>query len=151
MTTSYIVWAANQVGQRTSEWFAKNPAEASLLAAALANPATRGFVSDVLKVVAKESIKSNINIARGIGTSLVNRSTIANRTASTLRTLGAGIRNLILRHPVATVAVAYTSGAALSISLAQDEDPLTESLQVRAVSQGISGLGQPGVGSWRPF
>ena len=79
--SSYLWWIGTQVAGKTSSWVAANPAEASLIAAALANPATRKFTLDVLKIVVRENIRSWANITRGIGQSLVNRSTVVARGA----------------------------------------------------------------------
>lgn len=147
---SYVVWGSKQIAGHISPWIAKHPAEASLIAAGLANQKTRGFVADVLKITIKETLRGNWNIARGIGQSLVNRSTTANYTVNAMRTLGSGVKQLMLRNPVATVGTMYLTTAATTLALAQDEDPLTESVQVKSASHGWAGLGWPGIGSWAP-
>ena len=147
---SYIVWGAKQTAGFVSPWIAKHPAEASLIAAGLANAKTRGFVADVLGVVIKETMRGNWNIARGIGQSLVNRSTTANYTVNAMKSLGSGVKRLMLRQPVATVGLMYMTTAATTLALSQDEDPLTESVQVKAASHGWAGLSWPGIGSWAP-
>jgi hypothetical protein len=109
--STYLWWAGNQVAGRAFGWVAANPAEASLITAALANPATRKFTMDVLKIVVKENIRSWANISRGIGSSLINRSTWAARANAAVRTALSSARTFIAANPVtilATLAVAGT-------------------------------------------
>lgn len=144
---SYVWWAINQAAQRTSSWVATHQAEASLIAVGLANPATRGFVMDVVRIVGKETVRSWWNISRGIGSSAATRSSKVSAVASYAARAG----RLLARNPIATVVAIDLLAATTAITLAQDEDPLTEQVQVKAVSQGISGTGQPSLGSWSPF
>ena len=89
----------------------QNPAEATLITAALANPATRGITLDVLRIVAKEGVRSWVNITRGIGSSIVNRSVWASNTVNFIRTAAQRAGAMIAANPIGaaiTVAVAGT-------------------------------------------
>ena len=145
--SSYIVWAANQAAAQISTWVAKNPAESSLIAAALANEKTRKFTLEVLYLIGREGIRSNVNIIRGIGAALTRNSVVANRTAAFARTVLQYAKNLAKRNPAATYATSYLALAVLTLALSRDEDPLTESLQVKGASHGWAGLGWPSIGS----
>lgn len=120
--TSYIVWAANQVLGGVGGWVGKNPAEATLITAALANPATRGITIDVLRIVAQEGLRSWVNITRGIGNSLVNRSVWASNTVNFLRTAAQRAGATIVANPVAAgITLALVGSIAQNIGPYGDE------------------------------
>lgn len=97
--SSYVWWVGEQLAKSTSTWVAANPAEASLIAAALANPATRGFTLDVLRVVARETGRSWLNISRGVISSAASRSTMAARLGAWL----SRARLLVVNNPITAV------------------------------------------------
>ena len=142
--SSYIWWAAQQVARHTSVWVAAHPTESSLIGVGLANAKTRGFVWDVIKATAWRTIQFKGRLTADIARAAAARSTIIRNTASVFTSMG----RFIARHPVAAVAVGYTTGAATAIALAKDPDPLTEQLQMRGTSSGIGGTGQPNLGSF---
>lgn len=98
---SYVWWAINQAAQRASSWVATHQAEASLIAVGLANPATRGFVMDVVRIVGKETVRSWWNITRGIGSSAATRST----KVSTLASYASRTGRLLAQNPGTVTAV----------------------------------------------
>lgn len=109
--TSYIVWAANQVLGSVGGWVGKHPAEATLITAALANPATRGITIDVLRIVVTEAARSWVNITRAIGTSIVNRSVWASTTVNFVRNAVQRISAPIIANPVTTAVAVVTLSA----------------------------------------
>jgi len=142
--TALIRWISIQGASRVSTWVASHPGESTLIAAGLANPATRGIVWDTLKSLGWRSAQFAGRVGADVGVSAVARSSKASWLWSQTQKLG----RMAARHPVVTTAVVYATLATASIALAQDEDPRTQQSQTRAVSQGIGGTGQPGIGSW---
>lgn len=120
--SSYLVWLVNQVGGATIGWVAQHPAESTLITAALANPATRKITLDVIKIVTVESIKSWYNISRGVGSSLVTRSTFIARIVTAARTVGAAAGRVVMANPIATGVTLALTGAIAQTSGAYGED-----------------------------
>ena len=147
--SSYLWWAANQAARISSTWVASHPAEASLIGVGLANAATRGFTWDVLKSVAWRTSQMTGRIALDIGKSAIKRSTLAGGVWSYTKR----VAQYLSRHPVATVVALDIAAATTAIALAKDEDPRTESIQMRSTSHGLSGTGagggisQPSIGT----
>jgi hypothetical protein len=118
--STYLWWAGNQVASKTFGWVAANPAEASLITAALANPATRKFTMDIIKLVVKENIRSWANITRGIGSSLMNRSTKISRGVTAVGKAAKWVRAAIVANPI-TAAVTVATGAAAGYVATADQ------------------------------
>lgn len=141
--SSYLWWAAQQVARQTSTWVATHPAESSLIGVGLANPATRGFTKDVLKSVAWRTTQMTGRITMDIGKSMAARSTVVRTSTNYLSRFG----QFLARNPVATIVAIDIAAATTAIALAQDEDPATESTQVRSTGFSFGGLGTWGIGT----
>jgi hypothetical protein len=142
--SSLIWWGAQQLAKQAFVKAAENPGWTSLGFVLVANPATRGFTLDIIKATLWRSAQFTGRLTLDVARAAAARSS----TAAAIQSAGTNVLRFAGRHPVATVATLYISGAATSIALAQDPDPLTEQVQVKGVSQGLGGTGQPGVGSW---
>ena len=142
--SSLVWWVAQQLAKQAFVKAAENPGWTSLGFVLLANPATRGFTSDIIKATVWRSLQFSGRLTGDVARAAASRST----TAAAIGKGGRAVGRFIGRHPVGAVTASYLTLGATSIILAQDEDPLTESQQVRSVSPGIGGTGQPGLGTW---
>lgn len=142
--SSLVWWGAQQIVRETFSFAAKNPAETSLAFVLIANPATRGWALDVMRAMTWRTMQMTGRLTLDIGRATVARSTTARAVWNILR--GGG--RVVTRHPILASAAAYSALAATAVALAQDEDPLTEQLQVKGTSTGIGGTGQPSLGSY---
>lgn len=121
--SGYLWWLAEQGAGTVFGWVGRNPEAASLIGVGLASPATRGFTMDLVKVVGKESIRSSINIMRGIGGSLIQRSSAAGKAWAGLRASGRWLSRggsyLVRSNPLfipAALAVAGTVAQSRSVT-----------------------------------
>lgn len=145
MMSSYLWWAANQLGQASIGFFARHPVEVSLAFTALANRATRGFAWRVID-------GAIWNTGRYMWANIVTVSRAAAAESRIARGIGT-IGQIIVRNPVTSIIVADVASAATAIALAKHEDPLTEQIQMISTSHGLSGSGagggaaQPSIGT----
>lgn len=103
---------AEQVSGQLFGWVSRNPEAASLIGVGLASPGTRGFTVDVGKIVAKETIKSTVNITKGIGTSLVSRSNfLSNLVRGSSRALAQAGQYVTRTNPILIPAALAVAGS----------------------------------------
>ena len=82
-------------------------------------------------------------ITMDIGKSMAARSTVVRTSTNYLSRFG----QFLARNPVATIVAIDIAAATTAIALAQDEDPATESTQVRSTGFSFGGLGTWGIGT----
>jgi anti-sigma-K factor RskA len=141
--STYLWWAANQTLRLGGGLFATHPVETSLAMAALANPGTRGFAWRVIKGAAWNTGRYMWANLLTVGRAAAAESKFASKAGSIAQTLG----RWATRNPLAVIVVADIAAVTTAVKLSQNEDPLTESLQVRSVSHGVGGTGQPSIGT----
>jgi len=140
---SYVSWIAMQVARQGSVWVATHPAESSLIGVGLLHPGTRGFTIDVVRSVGWRGLQFSGRVAADVTKAAIRHSPVAARSANYLSRFG----QFLARHPLATVIAIDIAAATTAIALSQDEDPATESVQVRSTGFAIGGTGGWGIGT----
>jgi hypothetical protein len=145
--SAYITWSATRLAERLIPWVATHPTEVALGTIALYYE--RKLTTDLLRGAGNVLYRS---ILGGTGPGIIQ--TTGRAFASRwpiLQTAKEAIKKGVTYNPIATIIAIDIAAAAVAISLAKDEDPLTESVQMKSTSSGIGGTGQPSLGSWSPF
>ena len=168
---NYLRWFQQYMLAKTSSWVARHPIETAIGFTALYYErkltleliATFGLEMTSFLTGWRPALRiggqtyAYKGVIRGTGSALARRFPERAAQATKVRNLGAAARTrslALLASPAgapAAVAIGYSTLAATAITLSRDEDPLTEQVQQRGVSQGMGGTNQPSLGSWTPF
>jgi hypothetical protein len=141
---SYVSWVAMRVAERAIPWIAAHPAEVTI--AAIAFYYERKLTMDIIGGAAGVLARS---IVGGTGPGIIQTTATAlARRWPILQTTKQAIQKGATKNPILTVLAIDIAAAATAISLAKDEDPLTEEVQMKSTSSGIGGTGQPSLGSF---
>lgn len=141
---SYVSWVAMRVAERLIPWVAANPEKVALIG--IATWYERKLTFDILGGAAGVLGRS---IVGGTGPGIIQTTATAlARRWPVLQTTKNVIQRGATKNPILTVLAIDIAAAATAISLAKDEDPLTEEVQMKSTSSGIGGTGQPSLGSF---